>query len=269
MSLNDFILMLNCFYNFTDVRHTKAITSRQRTSERTIKRAALIKGKSDHKDYKCRQCELDTQADTICDGEKFRPIALTGMTCKVHGFHESFETVPNVPVAQVAIAFVHPTMHETFILIINEALYFGSTKNHSLINPNQIRLYSISVSDDPYDKSRPFGIDHEYIYIPFQTKGSTVYFDSFVPSDNDLERCRHIMLTDNKEWSPHDVVMGGDRPYGDEIRISEMNKSNGDHFDYETDSVLGGISPVFNQHLFADRLIVSVQICSKTGFLAP
>ena len=74
------------------------------------------------------------------------------------------------------------------------------------------------------------------------------------------------MLTDDKEWSPHDVVMGGNRPYGNKIGISEMNKFDGDHFNYETDSVLGGISPVFDQHLFADRLIASVQIHSKTEF---
>ena len=190
--------MFNCFKNLSDVRLTKAITSGQRTSERAIKRAALPKGKADHEDYKRGACELDTRADTICARQNFRPISLTGMTCEVHGFHDSFNTVPNVPVAQVATAFIHPTTHETFILIINEALYFGSTMDHSLINPNQIRSYGISVSDDPYDKSRPFGIDHEDIFIPFQTKGSAVYFDSFVPSDSDLERCRHIMLTDDK-----------------------------------------------------------------------
>ena len=60
------------------------------------------------------------------------------------------------------------------------------------------------------------------------------------------------MLTDDKEWNPHDVEMGGNRPYGDEFQISKMNRSNGDYFEYETDSVLRGISPVFNQHTFAD-----------------
>ena len=90
--------MLNCFYNFTDVHHTKAITFGQRTSERAIKHAALVKGKSDHKDYKRGQCELDTRANTICAGQIFCPIAFTGMNCEVHGFHESLDTVPNVPV---------------------------------------------------------------------------------------------------------------------------------------------------------------------------
>ena len=63
----------------------------------------------------------------------------------------------------------------------------------------------------------PMTIEHEDIFMPFQTKGSTVYFGPFVPSDSDLEQCRHIMLmNDNKDWNPHDVEMGGDRPYGDE-----------------------------------------------------
>ena len=127
----------------------KAITSGQRTSEHTIKCEALLKGKSDHEDNKPGACELYTRADTICAGQNFCLIALTGMTYEVHGFHESFNTVPNnVLMAQVATAFINPTTHEICILIINEALYFGSTMNHPLINPNQIRSYGISVSND-------------------------------------------------------------------------------------------------------------------------
>ena len=61
--------------------------------------------------------------------------------------------------------------------------------------------------------------------------------------------------------------MGGNRPYGDEIRISEMNRPYGDSFEFESDLVLGAISPAFNQHTFADRLIASVQIVGKAEFL--
>ena len=148
---------------------------------RAIKRASLDSAKPDHEDFKQGRCELDTRAYTICAGHNFRPISHTGMTCEVSGFHKSFDSLSNVPVAQVATAYVHPDTNETFILIVNEALYFGSTMDHSLINPNQIRAFGIALSDDPYDKSRPFGIDHEDVFIPFSTQGSTVFFDTFVP----------------------------------------------------------------------------------------
>ena len=75
------------------------------------------------------------------------------------------------------------------------------------------------------------------------------------------------MLMDDKEWNPHEVEMGGNRAYSDEIRISEMNRSYGDSFEYESDLVLGAISHAFNQHTFADRLIASVQIVGKAKFI--
>ena len=107
------------------------------------------------------------------------------MTCDVRGFHDNFEPIRDVPIDQVATAF-RDEHGATNILIINEALYFGPEMDHSLINPNQIRHHGIPVSDDAYDGGCQFGIDHEDIFIPFNTEGSTVFFDSHVPTDREL-----------------------------------------------------------------------------------
>lgn len=98
----------------------------------------------EHVDNANARCELDTQADTICAGKNFRLLALTGQTCDVSGFHQSFESVKDVPIAQVATA-VTLENGETIVLVINEALYFGAQMNHSLINPNQIRAFMASM----------------------------------------------------------------------------------------------------------------------------
>ena len=46
----------------------------------------------------------------------------------------------------------------------------------SLINPNQIREYGLDVYDDPFrDK---FGISGEDFFIPFDTAGTVVYFET-------------------------------------------------------------------------------------------
>ena len=84
----------------------------------------------------------------------------------------------------------------TYILVINEAMYFGQEMDHSLINPNQIRHFGIPVSDNAYDGTQDLGIDHEEVFIPFETQGSTVFFETFVPSDDDIERSPHIVLAD-------------------------------------------------------------------------
>lgn len=127
------------------------------------------------------------RADTICAGQNFQILSHTGMTCEVSGFHKSFDSVSNVPVAQVATGFIHLDTNETFILILNETLYFGNTMDHSSINPNQICAFSIAIFDDPCDNRRPFGVDHEKVFIPFNTQGSTVFFNSFTPSDEIME----------------------------------------------------------------------------------
>jgi hypothetical protein len=86
--------------------------------------------------------------------------------------------IPEVPVATVATAWDHPVTGQTFILVIHQALYFGKQLDHSLINPNQIRVTGIPVCDDPYDRYRHLGIDIGEFTIPFQTEGNTNYFVS-------------------------------------------------------------------------------------------
>ena len=91
------------------------------------------------------------------------------------------------------------------ILIVNQALYFGASLDHSLINTNQIRNFGIPVSDNPYDSGRSFGIDHEDQFIPFKTEGSN-FFNYFLPTDDEITTFPNMVLADNElEWDLHDV----------------------------------------------------------------
>jgi hypothetical protein len=125
------------------------------------------------------RCELDTRADTCCAGINCRPIFYTGQQCEVQGFHDDFAPVPDVPIATVATTWSDPLTGRGYILIIHEALYFGSGMNHSLINPNQLRHYGVIVHDNPYerDPSRAMGIEiDDNDRLPFCSQGSTVFF---------------------------------------------------------------------------------------------
>jgi hypothetical protein len=57
----------------------------------------------------------------------------------------------------------------------------------SLINRDQLQHYGITVSNDPTDSTRPFGILSEQLFIPFQIDGTTVYFDTQVRIEWELE----------------------------------------------------------------------------------
>ena len=102
------------------------------------------------------------------------------------------------------------------MLIVYQALYFGESLDHSLINPNQIRHFVIPVSDNQYDSGRDFRIDHEDQFIHFKTELSTVFFDYFVLTDAYINTCPHMVLTDIEiEWDPDGLEMATNRPYGD------------------------------------------------------
>ena len=137
---------------------------------RQVKRAKTTPGDAfgDHIEIARARCKLDTCADTICAGINFRALSMTGGVCDVKGFHDDYDAIKDVPVARVTTAFTDENGAK-HILIINEALFFGSTMDHLLINPNQIRHFGIPVSDNPYDTEKALGIDHQSIFIPFKT----------------------------------------------------------------------------------------------------
>ena len=96
-----------------------------------------------------------------------RPSCLlfTGQTCDANGVHGDLETIADVPVATCATVWQHHR-EIRFLLVFHEALYFGNSMDHSLINPNQMRHHGIDVCDN---WEGDFGIVPEDIFIPFDS----------------------------------------------------------------------------------------------------
>ena len=161
----------------------------------------------------------------------------------------------------------------TYILIVNEALYFGNDMDHSLINPNQNRHFGIPVSDNPYDEDKELGIDHETAFIPFMTDGSTIFFDTYVPTDDELDTCPYIELTDGEiEWDPYHIEMFGDRPYGDNATrderrmIKSAQRQRQSHpVEFESDLVLGSVSESLVPAVAYERMVASVRVSKPTS----
>ena len=107
-----------------------------------------------------------------------------------------------------ATAWDDPTTGETYILVINEALYYGTKLDHSLINPNQIRAYGIGFWDNPYDKDKGLWVEMDKAsMIQMRTKGTKVLFDTRSPTPKELATCHHIQLTSKAEWNPTKLIM--------------------------------------------------------------
>ncbi len=94
-----------------------------------------------------------------------------------------------------ATAFTDDSTGETVILRFNQVLWYGNRMKMSLINPNQLRHYGITVADDPTDKTRAFGISTEGgVHIPFRMDGTTVYFETRVPTLHELDNCKIVQV---------------------------------------------------------------------------
>ncbi|KAI2511717.1 hypothetical protein MHU86_2783 [Fragilaria crotonensis] len=87
-----------------------------------------------------------------------------------------------IPIATVATAYDCPTSGATYVIIINEALYFGDSLPFSLLSPNQLRDNDVHV-DERHRQHAPdsiFGIlvPSEPLRIPFTLEGVVAGFDS-------------------------------------------------------------------------------------------
>ena len=222
------------------------------------------------------KCELDSRADTSCAGINCRPIHFTGQQCEVNGFHNKLEPITDVPIATVATAWSDPFAGTTYILIINEALYFGDSLDHSLINPNQVRHYGLPLYDNPYetDPDRAMGIildDRER--LPFTSEGSTVYFNTRYPTDEELELYPHVVLTCEQPWDPKQLVMPGGRPthptdeldrFVQRVESDVSHDFNRHHHMYETDFIFHSLYDDTEQ-VNIERIINSIHSTASTS----
>ena len=155
------------------------------------------------------RCEMDSHADTCVAGPNFIVLEFTGEQCDVTPYTTDYQPIINVSVVNAATAFTDESTGETVILHFNQVLWYGKRMKMSLINPNQLRHFGITVSDDPTDSTRPFGISSDEMFIPFQMDGTTVFFDTRVPTAWELENCKSIQVTDGTVWNPANVTIAG------------------------------------------------------------
>ena len=233
-----------------------AITSGPRTAARAAKKTktcdrAIVNANN----------ELDTRADTIVAGANYRLVEDTGTTCSVSGFYGASQTIKGIRVGTVATAWTdaHSLVH---VLIIHEALYFGERLDHSLINPNQIRMNGIPVCDDPCDPYRELGIeykdDEREVLIPFTCEGATVLFRSRVPTDEEMRDCPKIVLTSEATWEPSSVNMHGKKMLAD---VSSVSTNKGPPA-YESGDVTMQMNGIYSQRDVYERMIEMAEVNS-------
>ena len=82
----------------------------------------------------------------------------------------------------------------------------GDSMNCTLINPNQLRHFGTKVQDNPVSDLPLFIMaeDNEFS-MELDISGTIIYADTHIPSDNELQTCKHIQLSSSYQWNPHNV----------------------------------------------------------------
>ena len=168
--------------------------------------------------------ETDSNADTCCLGCKWTIYNYTTRSADVYSYDSSYEPIKDMPIVSGATAYTYAT-GMTYILIINEALYYGDKLDHSLINPNQIRHNNIGYWNNPYDQDNPLSIEiPDTLSIPLNTKGTKILFETRTPTTDELENCLKIELTSMNEWNPHTLDMSNKQPI-DVAQVSTIDNT--------------------------------------------
>ena len=146
------------------------------------------------------------------------------------------------------------------------------------LNPNQVRAHGLNVFDNPFNDDE-FGIDGHDAFIPFDTTGTVVHFDSRVPTAWEKTHRPIICITGNT-WDPSSELTNQGKQSREQnelrtirsltsgmnqrqiavVRISEENSRIVRNSQIESE--LGRISSAYNEREFCERLIASVKIAT-------
>ena len=202
--------------------------------------------------------ESDSHADTCALGSNFLLVETTEWTCTVQPFHKEYAAQDNIPVVTGATAYDDPATGETVILIFHQSLWFGSSLENSLICPQQVRSYGVSMCDDPYDPNRPLGMKCEDgTVIPFNVKKSMIGVTTRCPSLQEYESCRHLVMTSPQIWDPtsKDLPHHSQDAHVDSLESWHHFNTRDYHITQssESDSLLSSISSALTPQMFMEK----------------
>ena len=216
--------------------------------------------------------EADSNADTCCLGSNFIVLRYTNKMADVYPYNNSYEPIANVPIVSGATAYTDVASGQTYILVFNESLYYGTRLPHSLFNPNQIRHHGVDVWDNPYDKEHELSIEVTgELTIPLGMEGTKTTFQSRAPTKEELDTCPHIQMTSDYDWQPTTVRLGKVQTTQDDRIIMTMNEQSnplaGEHagqYVYKNDAlntedrVLHDVEP--SLLMMKERMIANINV---------
>ena len=176
------------------------------SSVRKIAKNKTTKTKFQHRPQSTShgRIELDTHADTTVLGSNCVVLSYTGKECEVSPYSSQYEAVQNVPVVTEATVWTNAADGTAYLLIFHESLWMGDKLDHTLVNPNQLRAYGVSVQDKPFD-AKPLSITTNDISVKLYSEGTIICGDTQTPTESELSQLPHLILTSLHDWDPHNI----------------------------------------------------------------
>ena len=117
----------------------------------------------------------------------------TGKECDVDPYTDALKTIKSVPIVQADTAYKNHETGETTILILNEEIWMCETMYHTLVNPNQLRTYGMTVQDNPFTEAPIFIAteDHGFMILLY-SKGTILGVTTRTPTEKELRMCPHV-----------------------------------------------------------------------------
>ena len=231
------------------------ITKNRRTSSLHKKKAQQRDGSN----ATYGRMELDSHADTIVLGSNAIIMHYTNRECDVSPYADTYQPIVDVPIVTGATAVTSAQTGLTYILIFNEAIWMGDVLDHSLINPNQLRAYGVTVQDNPYDSmAMHIAAENDDFSFPMTADGTVIYFDSRTPTNHELATCPHVILSSANEWNPREVLFPATVHHGEEgtYRISQVSME----LDTEFDMSICNFDERAISCVLTDRLLATVTV---------
>ena len=91
-----------------------------------------------------------------------------------------------------------------YLLIFHESLWMGDKLDHTLVNPNQLRAYGVSIQDNPFD-AKPLSITTNDTSVELYLEGTIICGDTRTPTESELSQLPRLILTSLHDWDPHNV----------------------------------------------------------------
>jgi hypothetical protein len=156
-------------------------------------------------------CELDSHADTCVAGPNTTIIEYTDQMVTVSAFSDQLEALKDIPIGTVATAYDDPNDGTTTILIIHQALLMNDMVKTTLLCPNQLRSNGLIVDDVPIHLSHPsrppsthsIYLPMDDFRIPLSLSGVISLVETRNPTQQELDSCRWVTLTNDANWDPH------------------------------------------------------------------